>query len=390
MTRREFLAAGCATSVVALARPAAAQIRRTQWTVRGSEGFDALSFLGPLSGDPFYLRFYEPAVAEFAPRLPAAAMESIRALKQRAAAANILLSPFLDVRFSAGPDAAIGDLIHSLDQAETILRPPFEASPYWSAGSEESWRQFIAAAPVLRSILFAMRDAGFAPFRAALFEPKAAVVFPRLRARLDGFDVVAEVERFTGRVLEPQVEVVLLEFCKPHGIKVIGQKFLSAIDWQDEIVIRTAGHELLHPPVDMEGAAASSALAVLRRDELLRRVVAEHNPAFGYNTIEGLLDEDLAEALDQIIAERLGVARDPAERWNSNDDGMHILAAAFYGLMRRTGFAESGGDLERWLAQAALGGWLAPTLLHGMAARVLGRPADRLWPAPADGSAARS
>ena len=387
MNRRHFIASGCAASALVLCGRAAVQDTRTRWVVRGSEGFDALSFLSPLSGDPFYLRHYEPAVAEFAPRLTADTLAAIRALKQRAASANILLSPFLDLRFSAGPDATIDDLIHSLDHLETALRPAFEASPYWSAGSEESWRQFAQAGPVLRSILLAMRDAGFAAFRAARFDPKATVVFPRLRTRLASFDVVAEVERFTGRSLDPSVEVVLLEFCKPHGIKVIGQKFLSAIDWSDEVVIRTAGHELLHPPVDMSGPAAEAALRVLRQDPLFRRVVAEHDRAFGYNSLEGLFDEDLASALDQIIAERLGVARDPAERWNRVDGGMHILSAGFYVLMRHSGFAGTGGDLERWLYRAAIGGWLAPTVLHGMAARLLGRPVEHLWPAavPASG-----
>jgi hypothetical protein len=381
MTRREFLACGVAASALGAGPGSAAETAaRTQWIVRGSEGFDALSFLSPLSGDPFYAGFYEAEVAAFAPRLPAATMEAIRALKARAVEADILLSPYLDLRFSGGPDATIGDLLHSLANAETVLRPPLEASPYWGGEGEESWRQFMAWAPNVRSILEAMRDAGFAEFRAALFDPKAAERLPRLRSRLAGFDVVAEVERFTGRSLEPAVEVVLLEFCKPHGIKVIGQKFLSAIDWPDEIVIRTAGHELLHPPVDMAGPAAAAALAVLRQDALLQRIVAEHDPAFGYNSLEGLLDEDLASSLDQLIGERLGVARDPAERWTDVDGGMHVLSAGFYGLMKRTGYAQTGGDLERWLHRMAIGGWLAPPSLHGAAAQVLGRRASRLWP----------
>jgi hypothetical protein len=378
MNRRQFLAAGCAASLLGpSALTAQAALPKTRWIVRGSEGFDALSFLGPLSGDPFYAQYYEAQVAAFSARLPAAALASIRALKERAKEANILLSPFLDLRFSGGPDDTIDDLVASLDQAETMLRPPFEASPYWSA---DSWSRFTAEAPVIRSILLAMRDAGFAEFHSAVYKPKAAKRLPPLREKLARFDIVEGVERFTGRTLDPNVEVVLLEYCKPHGVKVIGQKFLSAIDWNDDIVIRTAGHELLHPPVDMDGPAAKAALAVLGRDPLLQRVVEEHDPAFGYNSLEGLFDEDLASALDQVIAERFGVARDPAERWTSVDGGMHILAAAFYGMMRSDGFAETGGNLDQWLYGKAIGGWLAPPVLHGSAASVLKRPARRLWP----------
>ncbi|HEV2748098.1 MAG TPA: hypothetical protein VGW34_12475 [Allosphingosinicella sp.] len=383
MNRRNFLASACAASLLATrlgAQPAAATMR-TRWIVRGSEGFDALSFLSPLSGDPFYADYYKEEVGAFAARLPATVMATIKALKARAKQANILLSPFLDLRFSAGPDATIADLIASLDAAERVLRPPLEASPYWDG--EGDWRRFMAEAPAIRSVLMALREAGFGQFRSAIFAPKAAKRFPLLREKLNRFDVVGEVERFTGRTLEADVEVVLLEFCKPHGIKVIGQKFLSAIDWDDDIVIRTAGHELLHPPVRMEGEAAKAALAVLSRDPLLQRIVKEHDPAFGYNSLEGLFDEDLASALDQLIAERLGVARDPAERWTEVDGGMHILSAAFYGMMKRDGFAATGGDLETWLLRKVAAGGLAPPSLHRAAAEVLKRPADRLWPVDA-------
>ena len=380
MNRRHFIASALAAPLLAKAAVApGAPAFKTKWVVRGSEGFDALSFLSPLAGDPFYADYYREDVAAFSARMPGDAMAALKALKAKAKGANILLSPFLDVRFSGGPDATIGDLVASLDQAETVLRPPLEGSPYWDP---QSWAGFIAEAPTLRAILLAMREAGFPEFRAARFEAKAASRLPALRRTLAGFDVVGEVERFTGRVLEPTVEVVLLEYCKPHGIKVIGQKFLSAIDWKDDIVVRTAGHELLHPPVDLDGKAATAALAILREDALLQRIVKEHDPAFGYNSIEGVFDEDLASALDQLIAERLGVARDPAERWTSVDGGMHVLSAAFYGMMKRDGFARSGGDLERWLLAKAEGGWLAPAMLHGSASSVLGRPAGSLWPVP--------
>src|SRR5215207_3270237 len=115
MNRRTFLAASAAAAAGASVplRASSPPAFKTRWTVRGSEGFDALSFLSPLSGDPFYLLHYEREVAEFAPRMPAAAMATLKALKQRAEKANILLSPFLDLRFSAASDATIDDLLKS-------------------------------------------------------------------------------------------------------------------------------------------------------------------------------------------------------------------------------------------------------------------------------------
>jgi hypothetical protein len=97
------------------------------------------------------------------------------------------------------------------------------------------------------------------------------------------------------------------------------------------VIIRIAAHEILHPPFPMDGPAAKAALAVLGEGHLFTRIVAEHDPAFGYNPSEGVLNEDTVQALDQIIAERLGARPPPGKRWNEADDGMHVLAAASTG-----------------------------------------------------------
>ncbi len=376
MDRRQFLAS--ATLVTVLPARLLAAETGTDWVVRGSEGYDAISFLGPLSGDPFYARYYAEEIGAFAPLLGEAVIEDIKAAKQELADGGLLIGPFLNLIFSSGHDATIASMLRALDEAEAVLKPPYQVSRYWS---QSSWEKFTSVTPRLRTVLLALREAGFPSFWQERVTAPLMARMADLVPKLAAFDVVPELERYTARAFSPHIEVVLLEFCKPHGIKVQGQQFLSAIDWSDDIVIRTAGHELLHPPVDMNGPAALAALAVLRRDPLIPRIVEEHDPAFGYNSLAGLFDEDLASAVDQVIAERLGVARDPAERWTQVDDGMHVLAAGFYGLMKRTGFAERGGDLEAWLHRLATGGWLAPTSLHGAAAGVLGRPAGRLWPA---------
>src|SRR5215212_4226752 len=133
MNRRAFLAASSAAAAMTATPLSASGTKsmKTRWIVRDSEGFDALSFLSPLSGDPFYLRYYEKEVADFAPRMPAEAMATLKALKARSEKANILLSPFLDLRFSAGPDSSIDDLLASAADPNARLLPRFRASPYW-------------------------------------------------------------------------------------------------------------------------------------------------------------------------------------------------------------------------------------------------------------------
>lgn len=382
MDRRTFLRTAAATAAITTipSKVSGAAPTTTRWIVRGSEGFDALSFLSPLSGDPFYLRYYEKEVAAFAPQMPADAMATLKALKARSERANILLSPFLDLRFSGGEDATLDDIIQSAADPDRKILPRFQSSPYWE-GEQSGWAEFKSALPALVTVLTALRDAGFPAFRRGIFDAKAQRI-EALKTRFATFDPIEGAQYYTGRTFDPTIEIILLQFCKPHGIKVIGQRFLSAVDWPDEAHMRTAGHEILHPPLDKNGAAFAAALKVLEHDPLIARIIKEHDPKFGYNSLDGLLDEDLVSAIDQLIAERFAVARDARDRWTKVDDGMHILSAGLYGLMKQDGFARTGGNLETWLLKQATGGRLAPSALHPAAAQVLGRPVDRLWPLP--------
>ena len=207
--------------------------------------------------------------------------------------------------------ALLDRVIAALDEPEARVRPSLQQSPYWN---DAEWKWLTAHAPRLLAVFTAMRDAGFSGFRDARTGDLAARA-AQLQRDLAPFDVIRLQQKLTGRSFDPQIDVVLLQFCKPHGIKVQGQTFLQAADWNLAITVRNAAHEMLHPPIPMDGAVAKAALAVLARDPLIPRIVGEHDPKWGYTSFDGYLNEDLVQALDQLISERLGVARNPADRW---------------------------------------------------------------------------
>lgn len=101
----------------------------------------------------------------------------------------------------------------------------------------------------------------------------------------------------------------------------------------------------------------------------------------GYRTLidDGLLQEDSTKALDQIVSERLGFARDPRKRFAEHDDGIHMLAAAFYHAMMDDGFAETGGVYGEWLKTAFQRGLLTPEEVRRRAAEVAGQEAVDRW-----------
>ncbi|RKH13983.1 hypothetical protein D7V97_04375 [Corallococcus sp. CA053C] len=356
--------------------PSAASPSRTRWQVAGSEGMDALCFLNPLSGDAFYTRYYAEELARFTPRFPVDAVTALQQLKASSKAQDRLMGPFLCLVFSAGPTATLADVRGALTNAEAQLLPGFRASPYWEP---EAWDWFLTSRPELARVLEALAAAGFPTFRRDVLGDRVELRTTALRQRLAGVDVIAEQERLLGHRLQEDIAIDLMHFSKPHGIKVIGQRFLTHLTYSDELVIRNAAHEILHPPFDVAHPSIVAALEVLRRDPLLTRIVADHDPAFGYTTLEGLFNEDTAEALEQLITERLGVAVPARERWRRADDGMHVLAAGLYGLLKADGFERTGGVIQEWLGRAAHEGRLGPASLHASAAGVLGLPAAQLW-----------
>lgn len=349
---------------------------RTRWDLRFSEGYDALAFLGPLSGKDFYARYYSTELAAFKPRLPAVALAVLADLSRDADAAGSLLWPWLTLIFSGGRTDSLADLLSSLDAADVTLLPPFKASAYWD---EDDWRRFMASRTRLATVLTALRDAGFSEFRAGMVGSAATQRLESLRQLFAGLDVISEQERFLGRTLHREIQLNLLWFCRPHGVRVQGQCFLAHVQSSDDVMVLTAAHEVLHPPFDMAGPAARACLDVLQRDGLFARILAEKDPNTGYNSLVGILEEDTIQALDQIIQERLGYGRAPGARWRDSDEGMHVLAAGLYGLLKADGFDRTGGVIERWMHDAAMRGRLAPSTLHAAAAAVLDRPTERLW-----------
>lgn len=126
MRRRSFLTAVLSALISPAALPRTAQARavggwaaapssRTRWRVRTSEGFDAIAFLGPLSGGELYVRYYAEDAAAFAPRLPAAVRRDIACLWAATTAEGFgLLAPNLCVLFSGGNDATLDAVLAAL------------------------------------------------------------------------------------------------------------------------------------------------------------------------------------------------------------------------------------------------------------------------------------
>ena len=171
--------------------------RRTRWAVRTSEGLDAVSFLGPLSGRPLYTEPYEKELATFGPRLPADVRADVPKLWEEAEKGGVgLLAPALDVIFSSDHNGDTLDaVLAGLGAPEQKLLPAYRASPYWE---QETWDWVLKSRPRLISVFRGMRTAGFVKFRQERAGKALAERVKSVQRDLEGFDVIKLQEKLTG------------------------------------------------------------------------------------------------------------------------------------------------------------------------------------------------
>jgi hypothetical protein len=331
--------------------------RRTRWRIEPSFAFDLLGFFNALSGDPFYLAYHRVEYDTFAPRLGAAAHAALAGVKRTIKdEGGEIVSAVLCYLFSGTADRTLDDVLGTV----AGTRPPPAAR-----GDDPTFRRFLppyeAARPDLEVALLALRAAGFEDYWRREIAPRIEDRCRGLDVELAPYDVVAEVERVLGAP-HPAAEYTVYVLCytRPHGVALMDRAFLTDHTWSREVVVRAAAHELMHPPYDLDGEEGlRDAIGSLAADPLLRVRFDGHDPDYGYNTFDGYIEEGCVRALDQLVAERLGVARDPRERWLQEDGGMHVFAACLYDAMREEGDNARGERFGDFLARQIATG-LAP------------------------------
>ncbi len=363
-----------AASQHAASQPAGPQ--GTNWQVSHSMGLDALVFIGALSGDPMPQHYYQADIAAVRetfsePAIDALAMLDtairVRAKKQ--------VGPTLALYFSAGRTGTLDDLLATINQPETI-QPLLQASEHWDP---IGWQGFVRLLPAFRTVIEELKRTGFEQKWhqeiLPLIEQRRAVFIDAVNP----FDIIPEQQRLLGKKLDPVVEIIVLHYNKPYGIKIMGQRFLTHHEYSGDTQLRIAAHEIFHPPFSRDDAELLALLKPLEEDKWMQNIVGDHDPAYGYNSFSSVMNEDSTRALDQIVSERLGFARDPATRFVEDDDGMHMVAVALYHAMKEDGFDKRGGTYVDWLKDALRRGLLTPGEVRRRATLVVGQKTVSKW-----------
>jgi hypothetical protein len=348
----------CVRAVRARSEPGA-PARSTRWQVTPSFKYDALCFLNVLTGDPFYRRFYEKEYAEFAPRLTPAARAALSALKRKIKDENKnIVSAFLSLYFSADDGETLDQMLGAVADGAR-MRGNLKRTVYYSEGG---WKLYESVRGELKKVFLFLKDAGFEAYWRRNVLPSVESRAAAVGGGLAKYDVVAEVEARLGfKLPSERIDVYVLHFARPHGARLTGARFITDASYPLEVVLRMAVHELLHPPYLLaRDRELKQALDSLRADGFLKDRILHHDPSLGYNSFEGFVEEDCVRSLEQVIAERLGFAEDARHRFAAEDGGMHVLAAALYGLMRRERYGERPEVFRDFLLRSLRAGALAP------------------------------
>jgi hypothetical protein len=334
----------------------------SRWVIRPSLWFDAVCLIPLLAGLPFYTSRHEHDAwwwqEQFAAFAGQPARDGLRVLRDEVAdRAAKPLPAFLALWTS--PAAGLADgaaesldgLIAAVADPELLTSAMRESSRRWNEADD---RLFRSVRPALLAVLEDLRAADLAQWWA---EHAADDLWRRcgeLSESFAGYDLVPLVEQHTGVCFDTRaVELCVLRWAAPHGIRVTGTRFLTDIRYDAGRVLNIAVHELLHPPWP-KGHPVQDRLDTLAADPFLAARFAGRDPAAGYNTWAGYAEEDAAQALDQFLNDQLGgnTRGDPLTRWTEADGGMHVLALLLYDTVRRGAFNPANGSYADFLARA--------------------------------------
>lgn len=245
---------------------------------------------------------------------------------------EIIISAWLCLYFSALRGGEFDDLIAALNDPKD-LKDNFSKTPYYD---DESWNIFLSIKNELINIFTYLKVNGFKEYWENNIRTKIQSRIDEIKPGLAKYDVIKENEKMLGfKLPSDTITVYMLYYNKPHGIKITGMRFLTAIDWPFEITIRTSAHEMMHPPYDYKNdIELVQVISSFEKDEFVMDKVNNHNKSLGYNTLDGLFEEDCVQVMDQLINETLGVSKDARQRWKESDEGIHVLAISLYQIMK--------------------------------------------------------
>lgn len=332
----------------------------THWRVTSSLKLDAATLIGPLSGEQFYADNYELELRYFSPKMTTDVRHAIRQIMD--ARRNVGGTPapgWVANVISAWPGEDLTSFEGALADPISLEERLKESSFY----SPKSWQAWMSIRPHLRTYVSWLRSIDFQAYWQKWILPETDSKAKDAQKYLSKFDVVTEVERVLGRTMNQRdLTVYVLYFNRPQGLRMTGSRYVTNVNWSLQTTARIAGHELLHPPyLGAQGRELAALFGQLKADPYLMALLRNRNPIEGYNVFDSYVSENIVQALDQIVSERLGIAEDPVKRWQRPVQGtQQVLSTSLYSLMIEQNFKAGNETAYEFFTRILTDGSLKP------------------------------
>jgi hypothetical protein len=270
--------------------------------IRASYSLDAINFLNVLTDDPFYTKPHEEAYAYWFGKTSARSRAVIREVAE--ARGSNMLGPWLAYMVSDQP--------HFDEAAPARLLDGFSDSR--------------ALAPVIDEL----EKQGFRDYWERDRLPEISRKVSQMQEYLDKarFSLEAETARLKGPGSDSDDEpwrLYICAFAAPHGIRLSGKALIADVRNEPKGVLRIAIHEMFHPPYGSWQAWWTRRR--LTHDPLFQEAFKVHDARrFGYADEEGFLEENIVEAMELHVSQRLGLIDDPWKYLARHDRGDHRLS----------------------------------------------------------------
>jgi hypothetical protein len=352
---------GAAFGVECSRGPATVVSSTTRWRLEPSLKYDALCLLNALSGDPYYLHYYQREYDHFHPLLLPKEQTAFAELKHILKdTGGGIVSATLTLYYSAVDDETLTDMIRTAHDGSAMKRA-LQATPYWYPNA---WRTYEQAAPALETALRALDRVGFATYWTQTVKPTIDAHITTLAPGLSRYDIVPPIEQILGGNLPSHtITIYVLAYSEPHDIRLTGLRFITNISYPFDVALHSAIHEAMHPPYRLDDPNVRSAVMRLSTEPVIVDKVMHHDRSAGYNTPMGLIEEDSVEALEQVVSEQFGVGRNARWYWYTQDGGMHVLAPAIY-VGYKDSLARHPEPYSQWLIKAVADGQLEGSRLR--------------------------
>jgi hypothetical protein len=344
----------------------------TQWEVKTASGLEAICFVNALAGNPLSLRVARAQAELWRSRLGPAAIAALRPFERRIAEKHeplnaLLLKPFVAAKAESLDEAiALCDRPAELEAA--IVAAQKETGPRNIYYTPDGFKEFAALLPSLKLVLAGLKDAGFEEDWKARVRPGLEEEGARMLAKAAAYNVVPVVEGALGFSLPSnRITFYLVENLRPYGNHVIPGVFASDPHIPDEHIVRTALHELLHDPCYTYDPEYWRATDAIWKDRFVSEAYRKRNLDYGYNNPGYFFNENAVRAMEQLLSESLGIGQPRRERFGAwEDGGMHVLAPAFYVLMREAGMLETGEGFRAFIIRMVAEGKAGPGKMEAL------------------------